>query len=127
MNLLPPPRAGVTTRRPPPPTCVALRRVALCRVALHHYILPYPFLITYDIHECKSCQLFYIKYDELYNILYLINPAWAAQMRPPLVPPSPDGSDPGLDAPPTTHMIMVRVKIFLFLLDFTLQYTDIQV
>jgi len=51
--------------------------------------------------------------DELYNILYLINPAWAAQMRPPLVPPSP--------------VIMVRVKIFLFLLDFTLQYTDIQV
>lgn len=36
-------------------------------------------------------------YDELYNILYLINPAWAAQMRTPLVPPSPDGSDPGLE------------------------------
>ena len=35
-------------------------------------------------------------YDELYNILYSSNPAMAAQMLTPLLPPSPDGQ-PGLE------------------------------
>jgi hypothetical protein len=35
-------------------------------------------------------------YDELYNILYNSNPAMAAQMLTPLLPPSPDGQ-PGLE------------------------------